>query len=61
VVCGDGAIREVAVIGSLDGRTNHDLSRSIQSAVSAATDAARWARQKLHAETFGAYRPLEES
>ena len=43
------------------GRTNHDLSRSIQSAVAAAADAARWARQKLHAETFGDYRPLAES
>jgi DNA-binding protein YbaB len=61
VVGGDGTIRQVAVVGSLTGRTNHDLSRSIQSAVTAATDAARWARQKLRAETFGDYRPLEES
>jgi DNA-binding protein YbaB len=61
VVTGDGVIRQVAVIGSLRGRTNDDLSRSIQSAVTAATDAARWARQKLRAETFGEYHPLEES
>jgi DNA-binding protein YbaB len=61
VVGGDGMIRQVAVVGSLTGRTNHDLSRSIESAVAAATDAAQWARQKLHAESFGDYRPLTES
>jgi DNA-binding protein YbaB len=61
VVGGDGSIRQVAVVGSLTGRSNQDLSRSIQSAVAAATDAARWARQKLRAETFGEYRALEES
>jgi DNA-binding protein YbaB len=61
VVGGDGAIRRVAIVGSLYGRTNQDLSRSIQSAVTAATDAARWARQKLRAETFGDYPPLQES
>ncbi len=61
VVAGDGAIRRVTVVGSLAGRTNDDLSRSIQSAVAAAADAARWARQKLRAEAFGEYRPLRES
>jgi len=30
----------------------------VREAVVAATDAAAWARQKLHAETFGEYRPL---
>jgi DNA-binding protein YbaB len=61
VVSGDGAIRQVAVVGSLHGRSNEELSRSIQSTVTAATDAARWARQKLREETFGEYHPLEES
>jgi DNA-binding protein YbaB len=61
VVGGDGAIRRVAIVGQLRGRTNDDLSRSVQAAVTAATDAARWARQKLRAETFGAYPPLQES
>jgi hypothetical protein len=28
--------------------------------VAAATDAAAWARRKLHAETFGDYRSLGE-
>lgn len=61
VVGGDGTVRQVAVVGSLHSRSNADLSRSIHAAVAAATDAAQWARQKLRAETFGAYRPLGES
>src|SRR5215211_2277953 len=58
VVSGDGAIRDVAVVGALSGRTNGQVSDSIRAAVAAAADAAAWARQKLHAETFGDYRPL---
>ncbi len=61
VVGGDGVIRRVAVVGQLTGRTNDDLSRSIQSAVTAAADAARWARQKLRAEAFRDYPALEQS
>ncbi|HET8662141.1 MAG TPA: YbaB/EbfC family nucleoid-associated protein [Micromonosporaceae bacterium] len=58
VVSGDGAIRDVAIVGALSGRTNGQVSDSIRAAVAAAADAAAWARQKLHAETFGDYRPL---
>ncbi len=58
VVTADGAIRDVQVRGQLTGRTAADLSRSIREAVVAAADAATWARQKLHSETFGEYRPL---
>jgi DNA-binding protein YbaB len=61
VVTADGAIRDVTVVGTLQGRTNVDVSRSIQAAVTAANDAARWARQKLRADTFGDYRPLGEA
>ncbi len=61
VVAGDGAIRRVAVVGPLHGRTNDDLSRSIQSAVTAAADAALWARNKLRVEAFGEYRALGSS
>jgi len=61
VVSAAGDIHEVNVVGPLHGRTAPDLSRSIQQAVTAAADAARWARDKLHAETFGDYRPVEES
>ncbi len=58
LVTADGTIRDVRVEGNLQGRTNADLSRSIRDAVTAAADAAAWARQKLHAETFTDYRPL---
>jgi hypothetical protein len=56
-----GEIRAVNLLASAQGRTGADLSRSIHAAVTAAADAARWAREKLHAETFGGYRPIEES
>lgn len=59
-VSADGAIREVNVVGSLHGRTNAEISRSIHAAVAAAHDAARWARRKLRSETFGDYRSLGE-
>jgi len=54
-VSADGTIRDVVLVGSLHGRSSTEVSRSIQAAVSAAHDAARWARQKLRAETFGDY------
>jgi DNA-binding protein YbaB len=60
VVTAAGTIREVTVVGRLHGRAEADVSRSIQAAVTAATDAAAWARRKLHAETFGDYRSLGE-
>ncbi|GIJ52323.1 hypothetical protein Val02_92090 [Virgisporangium aliadipatigenens] len=58
VVTADGTIKDVQINGSLQGRTGAQVSRSVREAVVAATDAAAWARQKLHAETFGEYRPL---
>jgi DNA-binding protein YbaB len=60
VVTADGTVRDVTVTGSLAGRGNAELSRSIGQAVAAAADAAAWARTKLHAETFAAYRPIGE-
>jgi DNA-binding protein YbaB len=56
VVTADGTIRDVRIYGM--AHSNDELSRSVREAVTAAADAAAWARQKLHAETFGAYRPL---
>lgn len=56
-----GAITDVRFLGALHSRTNVEVARSVQAAVSAAADAARWAREKLHAETFGEYRPLAEA
>ena len=58
VVTGDGTIRDVAIADEAQGRSVRDLSRSVRSAVTAAADAARWARVKLHQETFGEFHPL---
>ncbi|HWB36719.1 MAG TPA: YbaB/EbfC family nucleoid-associated protein [Rugosimonospora sp.] len=52
-VAGDGTIRAVTFPGSLAGRSNAELSRSVTEAVGSAADAARWARDRLHQETFG--------
>jgi DNA-binding protein YbaB len=58
LVTADGTIQDVRIQGQLQGRTSAELSRSVREAVTAASDAAAWAREKLHAETFGGYRPL---
>jgi DNA-binding protein YbaB len=58
VVTADGTIRDVRISGQLQGRSGAELSRSVNEAVTAAADAATWARQKLHAETFDDFRPL---
>ncbi|MEU7821411.1 YbaB/EbfC family nucleoid-associated protein [Catellatospora sp. NPDC049111] len=58
VVGGDGAVRKVVVTGSLDGLTGPQLSRAIQQAISAAHDAAAWARRKVYEETFGDFTAL---
>jgi DNA-binding protein YbaB len=58
LVTADGTIRDVRILGSLAGRSNVDVSRSVREAVTAAADAATWARQKLQTETFGDFRAL---
>lgn len=60
VVTATGAITDVRIADSLAGRSGQELAQSIQAAVTAAGDAARWAREKLHAEMFDGYRPLRE-
>lgn len=57
-VAADGSIRRVTIVGSLAGRSNVEVSRSIEAAVSSAADAAEWARRTVHAETFGDYAPV---
>lgn len=57
-VCADGTVRKVSIVGSLQGRSNVEVSRSIEAALSAAGDAAEWARRTLYAETFGGYAPM---
>jgi hypothetical protein len=49
-VCADGSIRNVSLAGPLRGRTDAEVSRSIEAAVGAAADAADWARRTLYAE-----------
>ena len=58
IVTADGTVQDVRFHGRPQARSNEELSRAVRAAVASATDAAGWARQKLHAETFGAYRPL---
>jgi DNA-binding protein YbaB len=53
LVRADGAIQKVTVVGSLQGRTNVEVSRSIEAAMTAATEAADWARRTMYAETLG--------
>lgn len=60
VVTAAGAVTDVRITGTLDGRSSAELSHSIQAAVTAAADAARWAREKLHDEMFAGYRSLRE-
>ncbi|HEX2771917.1 MAG TPA: YbaB/EbfC family nucleoid-associated protein [Micromonosporaceae bacterium] len=61
VVTAAGTIVDVRIGTAMSGRTNVEVSRSVYAAVTAATDAARWAREKLQAETFGGYRPMTEA
>ncbi|MGI5211603.1 YbaB/EbfC family DNA-binding protein [Plantactinospora sp. CA-290183] len=61
VVTADGTISDVRFLGPLQHRTGTDVARSVRAAIMAAEDAARWAREKLHTETFGAYRRLTEA
>ncbi|MEU7871164.1 YbaB/EbfC family nucleoid-associated protein [Dactylosporangium sp. NPDC049140] len=58
LVTADGTIRDVRIDGPLHNRSGEALSRSVREAVTAAADAAAWARKKLQAETFGDYRDL---
>jgi DNA invertase Pin-like site-specific DNA recombinase len=60
VVTAGGDIIDVQILGALHQRAAADLAREMRAAVSAAADAARWARQKLHDEIFSDYRPLGE-
>lgn len=59
-VTATGAVTDVRFLAPIQTRTNNEVARSVHAAVTAAADAARWAREKLHTETFGGYRPLTE-
>jgi hypothetical protein len=60
LVTAAGDITDVRIRGSLQNRSAADLAREVQAVVANATEAARWAREKLHAEIFGTFRSLEE-
>lgn len=55
-----GEITDVQIRGSLQHRSATELAREVQAVVTTATEAARWARQKLHDEVYGAFRSLGE-
>jgi DNA-binding protein YbaB len=59
VVTADGTIRDVVVSESAQGRSTRELSKAVQAAVTAAADAAAWARTKLHQDMFAEYPPLD--
>jgi hypothetical protein len=55
-----GRITDVHINGTLHQRHPGEFAREIQAVVTAATDAARWAREKLAGEVFGKLDPLGE-
>jgi len=59
VVTADGTIRDVVISEAAAGRPTRELSRAVQAAVTAAADAAAWARTRLHRDMFAGYPPLD--
>ncbi len=60
LVTAAGDITDVRIKGTLQNRSATELAREVQAVVTTATEAARWAREKLHDEVFGAFRALGE-
>lgn len=58
VVSADGTIRDVVISDSALSRGGRELSRAVQAAVTAAADAASWARKRLHQDMLGDYPQL---
>jgi DNA-binding protein YbaB len=58
VVGADGVVRDVVIDDDARELSPRELARSVQAAVSSASDAATWARQKLYRETFGDFPAL---
>lgn len=58
VVTADGTIRDVDIDDRLLTESAADVSRSVRLAVTAAADAAAWARMKLRSEMFADYDPV---
>ncbi len=60
LVTAAGDIADVRIRGTLQNRNAADLAREVLAVVTKAAEAARWAREKLHDEVFGAFRSLGE-
>ncbi|MFI5494357.1 YbaB/EbfC family nucleoid-associated protein [Actinoplanes sp. NPDC051859] len=60
LVTAAGEVTDVRIHGNLRQRDAPDLAREMRAAVTQATQAARWAREKIHDEIFGAFRALGE-
>ena len=58
VVAIDGTVRDIDIDAELLSHDAVDVSRSVRLAVTAAADAATWARTKLRSETFADYDPV---
>ena len=61
VVTAGGEISDVCIHVSLRDRDPAEFAREIKAVVTKASEAARWAREKLHGEVFGKHRSLGES
>lgn len=61
VVTAGGEIRDVCIHASLRDRDPVEFAREIKTVVTKASEAARWAREKLHGEVFGKLQSLGES
>ncbi|MFC7529490.1 YbaB/EbfC family DNA-binding protein [Actinoplanes sp. GCM10030250] len=59
VVTAAGDIVDVRLHGGLSHRDAVEFAREMRAVVASATEAARWAREKLHGEVFGSFRTLE--
>ena len=58
LVTAAGDITDVRITGSLHNRSAGELAREVQAVVTNASEAARWAREKIHDEIFGGFRSL---
>ncbi|WP_127500100.1 YbaB/EbfC family DNA-binding protein [Actinoplanes solisilvae] len=61
VVTAAGRIADIQLHGGLQHRNPVEFARELRATVAQAAEAARWAREKLHDETFGKLRSLGEA
>jgi DNA-binding protein YbaB len=61
MVTAAGEIRDVCINVVLRDRDPMQFAREIKAVVTKASEAARWAREKLHGEVFGKLQSLGES